>query len=119
MDALVINNSLDDGWDAPDMSISSRQGWSASKNSSSICEPVSLPETSKLTGQFDVDGKNVLVFDDLISTGRTMVEAFHRLKKQGAKKVQAAAVHGVLDEGVQWVRDASDSSISRTLSQTK
>lgn len=62
----------------------------------------------ELTGQLDVDGKNVLVFDDLISTGGTMVKAFRRLKEQGAKTVQAAAVHGVLDEGVQRVRETYD-----------
>lgn len=59
----------------------------------------------ELAGELDVEGKNVLVFDDLIATGGTMVEAFHRLEEQGAKTVEAAAVHGVLDDGVQRVRD--------------
>lgn len=59
----------------------------------------------ELSGSLDVEGKNVLVFDDLIATGGTMVTAFDRLKEQGAKTVEAAAVHGVLDEGVQRVRD--------------
>jgi ribose-phosphate pyrophosphokinase len=59
----------------------------------------------KLTGTLDVEGKNVLVFDDLIATGETMVTAFDRLKKQGAQTVEGAAVHGVLDDGVQRVRD--------------
>lgn len=59
----------------------------------------------ELTGTLDVEGKNVLVYDDLIATGATMVTAFDRLKEQGAKTVEAAAVHGVLDEGVQRVRD--------------
>ncbi|RLM53919.1 hypothetical protein DVK02_10860 [Halobellus sp. Atlit-31R] len=61
-----------------------------------------------LSGDLPVDGRNVLVFDDLIATGTTMVRAFHRLKTQGAKTVQAAAVHGVLPDGVQRVRDAYD-----------
>ena len=59
----------------------------------------------ELTGTLDVDGENVLVFDDLVATGGTMVSAFDRLKEQGAKAVEAAAVHGVLDEGIQRVRD--------------
>lgn len=57
----------------------------------------------ELAGELDVKGKNVLVFDDLISTGGTMVNAYHRLKKQGAATVQAAAVHGVLENGIQRV----------------
>ncbi|QLG61861.1 ribose-phosphate diphosphokinase [Halorarum salinum] len=62
----------------------------------------------ELTGELDVDGRDVLVFDDLIATGGTMVEAFRRLKNQGAGTVQAAAVHGVVDEGVRRVRDTYD-----------
>lgn len=59
----------------------------------------------ELAGELDVEGKDVLVFDDLVATGGTMVEAFHRLKAQGAKSVEAAVVHGVLDEGVRRVWD--------------
>lgn len=62
----------------------------------------------ELTGSLDVDGRDVLVFDDLISTGGTMVAAYDRLKEQGAETVQAAAVHGVLEEGVRRVREAYD-----------
>jgi ribose-phosphate pyrophosphokinase len=63
----------------------------------------------ELAGRLDVEGKNVLVFDDLIATGETMVAAFDRLKEQGAETVEAAAVHGVLEEGVRRVRKAYDS----------
>ncbi|WP_323192578.1 ribose-phosphate diphosphokinase [Halostella sp. PRR32] len=62
----------------------------------------------ELVGDLDVERKNVLVFDDLISTGGTMVEAYERLMAQGAATVQAAAVHGVLDKGVERVRDKYD-----------
>jgi len=43
----------------------------------------------------DVKGKNVLVIDDIISTGGTMALAIHNLKKQGAKAVYAACSHGL------------------------
>lgn len=43
---------------------------------------------------FDVDGKNVLIIDDMISTGGTMVKAAENLKKGGAKKVGCATTHG-------------------------
>lgn len=62
----------------------------------------------ELAGEFDVGGQNVLVFDDLIATGRTMVSAFERLKDQGAATVQAAAIHGVLEDGVERVRETYD-----------
>jgi ribose-phosphate pyrophosphokinase len=62
----------------------------------------------ELTGSLDVESKNVLVFDDIIATGGTMVTAFERLKDQGARTVEAAAVHGVLDEGIRRVRETYD-----------
>jgi ribose-phosphate pyrophosphokinase len=43
----------------------------------------------------DVKDSTVIVFDDLISTGGTIVEAARRCKEVGAKKVFAAAAHGV------------------------
>jgi len=43
----------------------------------------------------DVKDKNVLVIDDIISTGGTMALAIHNLKKQKAKAVYAACSHGL------------------------
>ena len=44
----------------------------------------------------DVEGKDVLIVDDIISTGGTIVEATKILLKNGAKSVKAACVHAVL-----------------------
>ncbi len=44
----------------------------------------------------DVEGKNVVIVDDIISTGGTMVEATKMLLKAGAKSVECACVHAVL-----------------------
>jgi len=44
----------------------------------------------------DVKDKTVLMFDDMISTAGTMCEAAEFVLDQGAKKVIAAATHGVL-----------------------
>jgi len=44
----------------------------------------------------DVENKNVLMVDDMISTAGTICEAAKLLIEQGAKKVIAAATHGVL-----------------------
>jgi len=44
----------------------------------------------------EVEGKNAIIVDDLISTGSSLVEAAESLKKQGAKEIYAAISHGVL-----------------------
>ncbi len=46
-----------------------------------------------------VSGKKILLVDDIISTGRTLIEAGTMLKKLGALEVSAAATHGVFSEG--------------------
>jgi ribose-phosphate pyrophosphokinase len=43
----------------------------------------------------DVEGRTIVIFDDLISTGGTIVEAARRCKEHGAVAVYAAAAHGV------------------------
>lgn len=43
-----------------------------------------------------VEGKNVLITDDLISTGGSLIEAARALKDQGALDVYAAIVHPIL-----------------------
>lgn len=45
---------------------------------------------------FDVKGKTVIIFDDIISTGGTIVAAAKVLKELGAEKVYAACVHPLL-----------------------
>lgn len=44
----------------------------------------------------DVEGKNVVMVDDMISTGGTMSEAAKLVKKLGAKRVLIGATHAVL-----------------------
>lgn len=47
----------------------------------------------KLHGE--VRGKNVLIFDDMIDTGGTLIQAVKILKTRGAKKISIAATHGI------------------------
>ena len=49
---------------------------------------------TKMERSFEVKGKNVLIIDDMISTGSTMMKAVESVKKGGAKKVFCAATHG-------------------------
>jgi ribose-phosphate pyrophosphokinase len=44
----------------------------------------------------DVNGKDVAVFDDIISTGGTIARAIKMLKDQGARRVYTACVHPLL-----------------------
>lgn len=43
----------------------------------------------------DVADKNVLIFDDMCSTGGTIVAAAHLLRKSGARKIAAAVSHAL------------------------
>jgi ribose-phosphate pyrophosphokinase len=47
----------------------------------------------------DVAGKHVVMIDDIINTGISMIEAAHAIMKLGAKCVTAGATHAVFSEG--------------------
>lgn len=52
-----------------------------------------LSESQALIG--DVVGKDVLLVDDIISTGGTIINAANYIKKLGARSVRAAVTHGL------------------------
>ncbi len=52
-------------------------------------------EVEHMHGDFEVKGKNILILDDMISTGGTMLRALEKLTEGGAKKVCCAATHGL------------------------
>ena len=47
----------------------------------------------------DVEGKDVILFDDEILTGDSILAGVEALKERGAKRFMAAVVHGVLADG--------------------
>ncbi|MBA7677501.1 ribose-phosphate diphosphokinase [archaeon] len=60
-------------------------------------------ERDRYTGEIQVEekslnvqGRDVIVFDDIISTGGTIARAIKVLKSQGARRVYAACVHPLL-----------------------
>jgi len=60
-------------------------------------------ERDRLTGEilvekkkFNIEGKDAIIFDDIISTGGTIAAAVKMLKTQGARKVYAACAHPLL-----------------------
>jgi len=65
-------------------------------------------ERDRLTGEisveekrFEIKGKDVIIFDDIISTGGTIAAAARILKEQGAKRVYAACAHPLLIDEAQ------------------
>jgi len=60
---------------------------------------VSPTEVRMRPVDIDVAGKNVLIVDDIISTGGTMITAANLLREMGAEKVFVAVTHGVFAEG--------------------
>ncbi|MEM2897350.1 MAG: ribose-phosphate diphosphokinase [Candidatus Bathyarchaeia archaeon] len=44
----------------------------------------------------DVEGKDVIIVDDIISTGGTIVEAIRAVKKEGTHKIVVACTHPIL-----------------------
>jgi ribose-phosphate pyrophosphokinase len=54
-----------------------------------------------------LEGKTVVIFDDMISTASSVVGAAHTAKAAGAKDVYACATHGVFcGQAIQRLRDA-------------
>ena len=56
---------------------------------------VGYREVDGLVCEFDVQNKNVLLIDDMISTGSTMIRGIEKMKSCGAKQICVAAVHGL------------------------
>jgi len=55
----------------------------------------------KIRGELPLKGRTALVVDDMVSTGKTMVEVIARLKGEGARRVDALVSHALLVEGAE------------------
>ncbi len=56
-------------------------------------------ETKVLALNADVKGRNVVIFDDLVRSGSTLIKAAEAYKAAGAKDIHTVAVHGVFVKG--------------------
>ena len=71
------------------------------------CESVILEKTRynsrqvqvKLNKDIDISKNNLVLVDDMISTGHTLLETIKLLKQMGAKKFTCITVHGIFAEG--------------------
>jgi ribose-phosphate pyrophosphokinase len=61
----------------------------------------------------EVRGRTVVIIDDLISTGTTLLRAARTVRERGATKVYAAASHGLFMEGANRV--LSDSAFDTVI----
>src|SRR6266404_2025213 len=48
-----------------------------------------------IAGHLEVKGKNVLILDDMISSGSTMIKCLEKVTAAGAKNIACAATHGL------------------------
>lgn len=70
---------------------------------------VTLNDVSNTIGMIgEVKDKDVLLVDDMISTGGTIVHAANYMKEKGAKSVRVAATHGVFSgEALAMINDSA------------
>ncbi|MEY4324407.1 MAG: ribose-phosphate pyrophosphokinae [Verrucomicrobiota bacterium] len=62
-------------------------------------------ETEAISVIGDIDGKNVLLVDDLTETAGTLVNAAHLLKQRGARRIQACVSHALINDlGIERLR---------------
>jgi ribose-phosphate pyrophosphokinase len=55
----------------------------------------------------NVEGKNIIIVDDIVSTAGTLIEAVNALKKEGAGDIYAAITHAVLaDPAIERIRES-------------
>lgn len=82
------------------------------------------PEPEKVIMHFEgeVQGKRVLIVDDMITTGSTIIQAAQLLHDHGAQSIRVAATHGVFAHGALSSLERSiieKVSITNTLAQTQ
>ncbi len=68
-------------------------------------ERANVSEVMNIIG--DVEGKDVILIDDMVDTAGTMVKAAKALKEKGANSVRAFATHGVLSgPAIERIKDS-------------
>ena len=67
----------------------------------------------------DVNGKDVIIVDDMISSGESVIDVANNLKKQGAKRIFVFASFGLFCNGLEcFDKAAADGIVIRFSQQT-
>lgn len=74
-------------------------------------------QVAELTAIGDVEGKNVIILDDMVDTAGTLTEAANMMIEKGAKSVRAIATHPVLS-GPAYDRIAQSKMLELVVSDT-
>jgi len=69
---------------------------------------ISGDEVKIKTKKLALKGRDVLILDDMISTGGTIAEAAKVIKKSGARTINIGCVHGVFSKGTKMFEEISD-----------
>lgn len=67
-------------------------------------------KSQEYAGQ-DVDGKNVIIVDDMISSGASMLNVAEMLKAKGAKSIYMVTTFAIFDHGINTFNDFYDKGI--------
>lgn len=59
----------------------------------------------------DLDGKNIIVVDDMISSGESMIDVTNEIKKRNAKRVVVFSTFGLFTEGIEKFDEAYENGI--------
>lgn len=72
------------------------------------------PETGEVSMNTDIDvkGRDVIIIDDIVSSGSTMVNAINICKKSGARKIYCAVVHIISEKCVDMISSMVDKFVA-------
>ncbi len=70
--------------------------------------------TTRVWKDFDVNGKEVLILDDVISTGKTMLNAIKIVKEGGAREIYCAATHYIPSKAHEMLMKAGAKEVIAT-----
>ncbi|HIE33690.1 MAG TPA: ribose-phosphate diphosphokinase, partial [Candidatus Altiarchaeales archaeon] len=82
-------------------------------------ERVSDDKVIMTVGTLDISNRDVILIDDMISTGGTILEAARILRKEGADTISAGCVHGVFSYGTAELSKILDNLVCTDTIQTE